>query len=158
MNGRIKTSVFFGSGDCNYHLHELMSSRVPFCFFDVFSFANNWEDNAVIAQVKNLVLQTRKDIIPNFSQFVVLKHMCLPISASSTLIFVVLTDLAFFHPWWSCHSEGLPFLLLIRMNCFLPRHRLASGTSESIQLSSLVAAFQVARDLVAQEANWKRTN
>ncbi|ELU07083.1 hypothetical protein CAPTEDRAFT_164264 [Capitella teleta] len=32
-------------------------------------------------------------------------------------------------------------------------HRLASGTSESIQLSSLVAAFQVARDLVAQEAN-----
>jgi len=32
------------------------------------------------------------------------------------------------------------------------RHRLASGTSEKIQLSSLIAAFQVARDLVAMEA------
>lgn len=31
-------------------------------------------------------------------------------------------------------------------------HRLASGTSEKIQLSSLIAAFQVARDLVAMEA------
>jgi len=31
-------------------------------------------------------------------------------------------------------------------------YRLASGTSEKIQLSSLVAAFQVARDLVVQEA------
>jgi len=32
------------------------------------------------------------------------------------------------------------------------RHRLSSGTSEKIQLSSLIAAFQVARDLVAMEA------
>ena len=31
--------------------------------------------------------------------------------------------------------------------CFL-RHRLASGTSEKIQLGSLLAAFQVARDMV----------
>ena len=30
-------------------------------------------------------------------------------------------------------------------------HRLASGTSEKIQLSSLIAAFQVARDLVLKE-------
>lgn len=35
---------------------------------------------------------------------------------------------------------------------FMCRHRLASGTSEKIQLSSLIAAFQVARDLVAMEA------
>ena len=35
------------------------------------------------------------------------------------------------------------------------RHRLASGTSEKIQLSSLIAAFQVARDLVAMEAEWQ---
>lgn len=32
------------------------------------------------------------------------------------------------------------------------RYRLASGTSEKIQLSSLIAAFQVARDLVVMEA------
>ncbi|XP_033747551.1 replication factor C subunit 5-like [Pecten maximus] len=31
-------------------------------------------------------------------------------------------------------------------------YRLASGTSEKIQLSSLIAAFQVARDLIVQEA------
>uniref|UniRef100_A0A2C9JKL7 Activator 1 subunit 5 n=2 Tax=Biomphalaria glabrata TaxID=6526 RepID=A0A2C9JKL7_BIOGL len=31
-------------------------------------------------------------------------------------------------------------------------YRLASGTSEKIQLSSLIAAFQIARDLLAQEA------
>ncbi|XP_043924232.1 replication factor C subunit 5 isoform X1 [Protopterus annectens] len=31
-------------------------------------------------------------------------------------------------------------------------HRLASGTSEKIQLSSLIAAFQVARDMVVAEA------
>ncbi|XP_011432740.2 replication factor C subunit 5-like [Crassostrea angulata] len=30
-------------------------------------------------------------------------------------------------------------------------HRLASGTNEKIQLSSLIAAFQVARDLIVQE-------
>ena len=29
--------------------------------------------------------------------------------------------------------------------------RLASGTSEKIQLSSLIAAFQIARDLIVQE-------
>lgn len=32
------------------------------------------------------------------------------------------------------------------------RNRLASGTSEKIQLSSLIAAFQVARDLIVDEA------
>ncbi|XP_021364751.1 replication factor C subunit 5-like [Mizuhopecten yessoensis] len=32
-------------------------------------------------------------------------------------------------------------------------YRLASGTSEKIQLSSLIAAFQVARDLIVQEAS-----
>ena len=38
--------------------------------------------------------------------------------------------------------------------CFLLfRHRLASGTSEKIQLSSLISAFQVARDLVLEEAS-----
>lgn len=35
---------------------------------------------------------------------------------------------------------------------FFPRHRLASGTNEKIQLSSMVAAFQAVRDLVTSEA------
>lgn len=35
----------------------------------------------------------------------------------------------------------------------LLRHRLASGTSEKIQLSSMVAAFQSVRDLVVSEAS-----
>lgn len=34
----------------------------------------------------------------------------------------------------------------------LSRYRLAAGTSEKIQLSSLIAAFQVTRDLVLAEA------
>lgn len=34
----------------------------------------------------------------------------------------------------------------------LSRYRLAAGTSEKIQLSSLIAAFQVTRDLVVAEA------
>lgn len=33
----------------------------------------------------------------------------------------------------------------------LDRHRLASGTNEKIQLSSMVAAFQAVRDLVVSE-------
>jgi hypothetical protein len=33
------------------------------------------------------------------------------------------------------------------------RHRLASGTSEKIQLGSLLAAFQVARDMVAKSVD-----
>lgn len=33
------------------------------------------------------------------------------------------------------------------------RHRLASGTDEKIQLSSMVAAFQAVRDLVVSEAS-----
>ena len=32
------------------------------------------------------------------------------------------------------------------------RNRLASGTNEKIQLSSLIAAFQVTRDLIVDEA------
>ena len=44
------------------------------------------------------------------------------------------------------------------MCLFSTRHRLASGASEKLQLSSLIAAFQVARDLVLKEAsssaNW----
>ncbi|KAK1156502.1 replication factor C subunit 5 [Huso huso] len=40
--------------------------------------------------------------------------------------------------------------LLIKMANI--EHRLASGTSEKIQLSSMIAAFQVARDMVAAEA------
>lgn len=36
--------------------------------------------------------------------------------------------------------------------CSLSRYRLAAGTSEKIQLSSLIAAFQVTRDLVVAEA------
>lgn len=35
----------------------------------------------------------------------------------------------------------------------LLRHRLASGTDEKIQLSSMVAAFQAVRDLVVSEAS-----
>lgn len=34
----------------------------------------------------------------------------------------------------------------------LSKYRLAAGTSEKIQLSSLIAAFQVTRDLVVAEA------
>lgn len=33
------------------------------------------------------------------------------------------------------------------------RHRLASGTDEKIQLSSMVAAFQAVRDFVVSEAS-----
>jgi hypothetical protein len=40
--------------------------------------------------------------------------------------------------------------------CFICRHNLASGTSERIQLSAMVAAFQCARDLIAQAASWSR--
>lgn len=32
------------------------------------------------------------------------------------------------------------------------RYRLAAGTSEKIQLSSLIAAFQVARDMVTPDS------
>ena len=35
---------------------------------------------------------------------------------------------------------------------FIYRYRLASGTSEKIQLSSLISAFQAARDLIVAEA------
>lgn len=37
---------------------------------------------------------------------------------------------------------------------FTFRHRLASGTDEKIQLSSMVGAFQEVRDLVVSEASW----
>jgi len=36
---------------------------------------------------------------------------------------------------------------------FTFRYRLSSGTNEKIQLSSLIAAFQVARDIVIEEAS-----
>lgn len=39
------------------------------------------------------------------------------------------------------------------MTCRLLRHRLASGTDEKIQLSSMVAAFQAVRDMVVSEAS-----
>lgn len=46
------------------------------------------------------------------------------------------------------HSGGNPQ----SCPCSLSRYRLAAGTSEKIQLSSLIAAFQVTRDLVVAEA------
>jgi hypothetical protein len=45
------------------------------------------------------------------------------------------------------------FLLLYFCLLFFLRHRLASGTSEKIQLGSLLAAFQVARDMVAKSVD-----
>ncbi|MGH0140701.1 UNVERIFIED_CONTAM: hypothetical protein FKN15_044725 [Acipenser sinensis] len=50
----------------------------------------------------------------------------------------------------SCFNARHVFMGLFVV-CY-PRHRLASGTSEKIQLSSMIAAFQVARDMVAAEA------
>ena len=47
---------------------------------------------------------------------------------------------------WANVSLGL-------ITCRLLRHRLASGTDEKIQLSSMVAAFQAVRDLVVSEAS-----
>ena len=38
-----------------------------------------------------------------------------------------------------------------KMCCIIFRYRLASGTSEKIQLSSMISAFQVARNLVTME-------
>jgi len=35
---------------------------------------------------------------------------------------------------------------------FIHRYRLTSGTNEKIQLSSLIAAFQVTRDMIVDEA------
>lgn len=46
------------------------------------------------------------------------------------------------------HSGGNPTAALGPLS----RYRLAAGTSEKIQLSSLIAAFQVTRDLVVAEA------
>ena len=42
---------------------------------------------------------------------------------------------------WQLYLAFIYFFVLLR-------HRLASGTSEKIQLGSLLAAFQVARDMV----------
>uniref|UniRef100_A0A3B4FLB7 Activator 1 subunit 5 n=1 Tax=Pundamilia nyererei TaxID=303518 RepID=A0A3B4FLB7_9CICH len=51
-----------------------------------------------------------------------------------------------FHTLWQIFL----FPLLLMFHLF--RHRLASGTSEKIQLSSMVAAFQAVRELVVSEA------
>ncbi|ETE59285.1 Replication factor C subunit 5, partial [Ophiophagus hannah] len=50
--------------------------------------------------------------------------------------------------------EGLGFTGHSNRDSFVcsSRHRLATGTNEKIQLGSLVAAFQVTRDLIAAEA------
>ena len=40
----------------------------------------------------------------------------------------------------------------LKQTCCVPRYRLAAGTSEKIQLSSLIAAFQVARDMVTPDS------
>lgn len=44
-------------------------------------------------------------------------------------------------------------LVLGLIMCHFFRHRLASGTDEKIQLSSMVAAFQAVRELVVNEAS-----
>lgn len=43
-------------------------------------------------------------------------------------------------------------MLYTQLGVVLPRYRLSVGTSEKIQLSSLIAAFQVTRDLIVAEA------
>lgn len=42
--------------------------------------------------------------------------------------------------------------LYTQLGLVIPRYRLSVGTSEKIQLSSLIAAFQVTRDLIVAEA------
>ena len=50
------------------------------------------------------------------------------------------------------HELTMYFSLTHTHTHTLFRHRLASGTNEKIQLSSMVAAFQAVRDLVVSEA------
>ena len=52
----------------------------------------------------------------------------------------------------SSWNKDLQCSLTVRTLFPFYRYRLASGTSEKIQLGSLVSAFQVARDMVLQEA------
>ena len=46
---------------------------------------------------------------------------------------------------------------LFATGIFYFRYRLSAGTSEKIQLSSLIAAFQCIRDSVAAQATWSQT-
>lgn len=47
---------------------------------------------------------------------------------------------------------GRAWVLYTQLGFVIPRYRLSVGTSEKIQLSSLIAAFQVTRDLIVAEA------
>lgn len=62
-------------------------------------------------------------------------------------------------PLAGCSSSHTPTLtgraqgvLYTQLGIVIPRYRLSVGTSEKIQLSSLIAAFQVTRDLIVAEA------
>lgn len=54
-------------------------------------------------------------------------------------------------PTFSPHRRGLGCAFYSTW-VVIPRYRLSVGTSEKIQLSSLIAAFQVTRDLIVAEA------
>ena len=47
---------------------------------------------------------------------------------------------------------GRAWVLYTQPEVVIPRYRLSVGTSEKIQLGSLIAAFQVTRDLIVAEA------
>lgn len=49
------------------------------------------------------------------------------------------------------HGQGLG-VLYFQLGVGVYRYRLSVGTNEKIQLSSLIAAFQVTRDLIVSEA------
>lgn len=69
----------------------------------------------------------------------------------SCCIFMCLPEIFNLEDLLSILSITFPFLPPFHHR----RHRLAAGTSEKIQLGALVAAFQVTRDLIVNEAQYQ---